>query len=689
MTDFSLKSKALLIRQLNTQYDAFFKDSDLEFINLTAITGREFNTRITAVATDNGDYRDSAIFEYNRVPLSKVIPEPIVFMSTAGILTTEDIVNRLNTYYGLQLDMTDILLESFNPTALTTTIGVYTVKTVSTSLMYTGSLEVYFGQESTIRDWVRSSYQLYQSDGKTFTLSGKSRINGTNFVVGKQGSFLPTASHTGIILGNDSNQTLSSAALSASTTVARFRNGQLLELTGPSYETSYDSANNCLGIVPKLPAVFDTFKDKFQYTGALSQGLMRFSTNLNLAEWFYSFGVTYYVDGTLGADNNDGTSTAPLKTFNAAIDKAPAASTIIIKGTAPIFVQRTIADRTLAIIGEGSTKPILSGNLAITNWSLYSDSTTVYQYLSAGLSISGVFDYSVLDSNGLPKRLTLVDGPASVVTTPGSYCITSSAILLQTSNSRKPDTDVKIVATATGLNITGNSCVYMENIAVNDTDVGIGAESLILNAKPSLWGKGVDVTGTCGAACLNNHGAEVFVQNSKFVNGFTYGTHHSADRQTISLGVQGTFLEVGCTIEKHYGNGTGAKRGSLVTTGVTGIRFQSTYRNIDGYPIEEYGLGTYVAHFESVVSGNQLTDSIRGALYSVGKDTVGSNVYGRSVSFFYGCSSDNGSKLTFASYGSGEIQLYNTPVGAIAQYSKPNPYKFIYTSRQITDYETA
>lgn len=688
MTDFSLKSKALLIRQLNTQYDAFFKDSDLEFINLTAITGGEFNTRITAVATDSGDYRDSAIFEYNRVPLSKVIPEPIVFMSTAGILTTEDIVNRLNSYYGLQLDMTDILRESFNPTALTTTIGVYTVKTVSTSLMYTGSLEVYFGQESTIRDWVRSSYQLYQSDGKTFTLSGKSRINGANFVVGKQGSFLPTASHTGIVLGNDSTQSLTSAALTAETTVARFRSGQLLELTGPSYETSYDNANNCLNSVPKLPAVFDSLKDKFQYTGALSQGLMRFSTDLDLAEWFYPFGVTYYVDGNLGADNNEGTSSAPLKTLNGALDKSPAASTIIVKGTTPLFVRKTIADRTLTIIGEGASKPILTGNLSITNWSLYSDSTTVYQYLSSDLSVAGVLDYGVLDDKGLPKRLTLVDGPSTVVTTPGSYCVTSSAILVQTSNSRKPDSDLKVVATGSGLNVTGNSCVYLENIAINDTDIGVGAESIILNAKPSLWAKGINVTGTCGSACLNNHGAEVFVQNCNFTNGFTYGTHHSADRQTISLGVKGTFLEVGCTIENHFGNGTGAKRGSLVTTGVTGIRFQSTYRNVDGYPIEEYGLDTYVAHFESVVSGNQVTDTIRGALYAIGKDTVGSNVYGRGVSFFYSCSSDNGAKLTFASYGSGEIQLYNTPVGAVAQYSKPNPYKFIYTSRQIADYET-
>ena len=236
MTDFSLKSKALLVRQLNTQYDAFFKESDLDFINLTALTTGNFNTRITAVATDAGDYRDSAVFDYNRVNLNKVLTEPVVFMSTAGIFTAEDIVARLNTLYGLQLDMTDIKQEVFIPTALTTTIGVFTLKTVATSLMYIGTLEVYFGQETTIRDWLRTPYQLYQSDGKTFTLSGKSRVNGENFVVGKQGSFLPTTSNAGIILGNDGSLSLTQSSLQSGNTVARFRAGQLLELTGPVYQ---------------------------------------------------------------------------------------------------------------------------------------------------------------------------------------------------------------------------------------------------------------------------------------------------------------------------------------------------------------------------------------------------------------------------------------------------------------------
>lgn len=686
MTDFSLKSKALLIRQLNEQYDAFFKESDIDFINLSTVATGPFNTKITAVATDSGDYRDSVTFEYNRVQLSRVIPEPIVFMSTAGITTTDDLVNRLNTLYGLALDMSDILSEPFNPTALTTTIGVFTLKTIATSLMYIGTLEVYFGQESTIREWIRSSYQLYQSDGKSFSISGKSLVNGKNFVVGKQGTFTPTTSDMGIVLGNDGTQSLSQSALDAGKTVARFRAGQVLELTGPSFETSYDSSNNCLPIVPKLPAVFDSLKGKFQYTGALNQGLMRFSTDFDLAEWFYPFGVTYYVDSVNGNDANDGSSQNPLKTMNAAIDKIPAATTVFIRGTTPYFIQRTITDRTITFIGESeSSKPILTGNLNVTNWSLYSDSTTVYQYLTSAASVAGVFDYSVVDSNGSPKRLTLVDGPAAVVATPGSYYVSSTAILIQTSNSRKPDSDVAIVMSNTGLNVTGTAVVYLSNLEFRSTDIGVGAETVLLNARPALWLKGVDVKGTFSSACLNNYGAEVFAQNCKFTDGGTYGSYHGSDRQTIPLGVKGTFLEVGCTIENIYGNGSGNKRASLVTAGVTGIRFQSTYRNVDGWPIEEYGANTYVAHFESVVANNQSADAVKGAFYAAGKDTVGSNVYGRSVTMLFGCSSSNGSKMGMVSFGSGEFHLYNTPVGNVAQFSKPNPYKFIYTSSQIKD----
>lgn len=689
MTDFSLKSKALLVRQLNTQYDAFFKESDLDFINLTALTTGNFNTRITAVATDAGDYRDSAVFDYNRVNLNKVLTEPVVFMSTAGIFTAEDIVARLNTLYGLQLDMTDIKQEVFIPTALTTTIGVFTLKTVATSLMYIGTLEVYFGQETTIRDWLRTPYQLYQSDGKTFALSGKSRVNGENFVVGKQGSFSPTTSNTGVILGNDGSLSLTQSSLQSGNTVARFRAGQLLELTGPSYETSYDSANNCLPAVPKLPAVFDPLSAVFPYEGALAQGLMRFSTDFDLSEWYFPYGMVYYVDSDLGEDGNDGSEANPLKTINAAIDKSPIATSIVVKGSKPFFVQRTVNDRKIGIYGTGDSVPTFTGDLGITNWSLYSDSNVVYQYLATGLSIAGVFDYGTLDSNGLPKRLVEVDGPAAVVATVGSYCVTSTAIIVQTSNSRKPDSNVKVVVKNTGLNFTGNSTIYVSNVKVSDTDIGLGAESVAINAKPSLWLKGVEVTGTCSTACLNNYGAEVFSQDCHFSNGGTYGTYHGSDRQTIPLGVQGTFLEVSCVSENHFGSGNGQKRGSLVGPGVIGIRFKSTYRNVDGYPIEEYGLNTFVAHLETIASGNQSTDSIKGALYVVGKDTVGSNVYGRGASYFYSCSYDNGVKSSFQTYGSGEIHLYNTPIGAVAQYSKPNPYRFIYTSRQITDYETA
>ena len=688
MTDFSLKSKALLIRQLNARFDAFFKLDDIDFINLTALATGEYNTQITAYATSGGDYRDSAVFKYNRVNLNRVITEPVVFMSAAGISTTADIITRLNTLYGTAFENTDIVVEDVTITALTTTLGIFTLKAISTSLMYIGSVDIYFGDEAVVRKWVRNSDIQYQSDGKSFSISGKSRLQDTAFIIGKKGTFTPASSDTGLVLGSTGVQTLSSQAIAGSSTVARFRAGKLLELPGPAFETSYDTNNNCLNIVPRLPAPLSAFKEIFPYTGSLSSGLMTFSTTFDLSQWAYPFGVTYYVDSVNGADNATGTSSAPLKSFGMALDKSPAANTIIIKAGSSAFVSRTLTDRNLIVIGENATTSKLVGELTVPSWTLYSDSNTTYQYLYTGAGVAGVFDYSVLDSNGLPKRLTLVDGPASVVSTPGSYHLSSTALLIQTSNGRKPDSDIRIVLTGSGLTINGTSLVHLANLSVENTDVGIVAESVTLAAKPTLTALNVNVKGTFTNGCLNNYGATTYLQNCTFKDGKAYGSYYGYDRQTIQLGVPATFLEVGCVVDSIYAAGSGSCRGSLATAGVTGIRFKSTYRNVSGYPIEEYGAGTYIAHFETIALNNALTNIQTGALYAAGKDTVGSNVYGRSVTYLYSCTSDNGAKVGLMTYGTGEIHLYNTPVGTVAQYNKPNPYKFIYTSDQLADFET-
>lgn len=686
MTDFSLSSKALLIRQMNARYDAFFKLDDIDFINLMVINSDGYNTQITAVATDEGDYRDSAIFRYNRVPLSEVIPEPVIFMSAGGIRTSTDIITRLNANFGLALATDDIIVEDVTIGNITTTIGTYTLKAADTSLMYIDTLSIYFGDESTIRNWLKVGDIQYQSDGSSFVLSGKHRFNGPDFVIGKKGTFSPAVDDAGILLGNDGQFTLTKSAVTPEMGAVRFRGGQLLEILGASGETSYDSGNNCLPVVPRLPSVLKGLLKRFSYSGAINSGLMRFSTAVNLRNWTFPFGVTYYVDSVNGNDGNTGEKDKPFKSLNAALEKSPIADTVYVSGNGG-FVSNKINDRAVSIIGVDSTAT-LNGKLNVPSWSLYSDSTTTYQYLYTGTGIAGVFDYSVLDDNGLPKRLTLQAGPAEVVANPGSYHLSSTALLIQTSNSRKPDSDIRIVLSGSGLTVTGKSRVAISNLTIEDTDVGVIAESVQLDAKPTLIATDMTVVGTFANACLSNYGANVYTQDCTFSNGFLCGTLHDKDRQTIPLGVTAEFLEISATVQNILAGGVSKCRGSIASGGALGIRFQSTYKTINGYPIEEYGTGTNVAHFETLASDNKDPGALTGALYVSGKENVGNNVYGLSGQFLYSCNSDNGSRVGLMSYGSGEIHLYNTPVGQYAQITKPNPYKFIYTSSQITDYES-
>lgn len=680
MTDFSLNSKALVLREINARYGTFIAPADVDLLNLTVLTSGEYNTRITLSATEAGNYRESVTQDYNRVQISEVFTQPIVFMTIGGITTTADIITRINSLYGTGFTNDDIIVENVNPTALNTSIAVFSLKAISTSLMYLGTLDVYFTTAANIRDWVRYPYYEYETDGATIVLSGSSKVVNGKVVVGKKGTFKPTSSHEALTLADDGSFLLKESLANTDKPVLRFRSAQLLEVVGPGGESSFNGTGDLLGTVPKLPEAFNDLMTFFSYTGTMANNWMSFATAFDLNDLFVKYGVTYYVDAVNGNDSALGTAAAPLKTFNAALDKSPKATTLILKSGTAYYSARTLTDRTLGIYTDSTARATLNGLYAQGTWTAYLDTDDCFQTLVNAASIAGVVDRSVLASNGLPQRLKAVSAINLVPTTPGSYYVSPTAIVVNLSNGRKPDSFVDIINKGTGLTVTGASTVMLNNINVENTDLGVVSEATTVASIPTTYLKNCIVARTFAKGAVNNYGSKVFSQACTFYDGYSCGVYHGPDRQTIPLGLAATFLEVGCIITGIYQDGNGNCRGSIAGPGTVGIRFEATYNKIDGVFVEDYGTGTITANFELICTDGYNSDTSKGAYVCAGRTADTSVAYGRSVTLLYSCGIPRTTGFAAFTKANGELYLYNTPVGQVAQTTLPTPYKFIYTS---------
>lgn len=679
MTDYSFDSKTIVLNAINADKGTFILASDVDFISVTKNTTGPYNTSANMVARESGHFRDNVVINYNRVPLSKTFSQPLVFMALGNIATTADLVARINSQYGRNLSVDDVYIEPVSASAINQTISVFTLKASNSSLAYTDSVDVYFSTSAALKEWVRSPNYQFSVDGKTFTFDGTALRTTDALLLGKKGTMVPTNDTVAVAMSPTAAFGLIDAYPASDVVRARLQQGQIVEILGPSGETSYDSLGQLLPAMPVLPPAFDALSNVFLYSGKLVGNHMNFTSDYTVTDFYVPFGTVYYVDNVAGSDSADGlTPATAVKSINAAMVKLPQANVMVLKSGGTYSMTPTINSRQIAfVVSEPGSKATISGGVLNSVWTAAAQTSTYSTPVST--AIAGVVDYAMADANGAPYRLPLAASVNALGTmTGGGYFTDGTKLSVRTSNGRQPDASLIPIKADTGLAITGNSTIYLSDVILKDTAYGLVAESLDASNKPTVYLHNVQLTTTTSLSNMNAFGANVYSENVTAQYGFKGGSFYGGDRQSISLGISSQFIEKNCTFANFMTGAVGSCLGSTAQRGSVGIRFGSVYQNCNGFPIQDFGAGTATANFDPFTQANSVTDVKAGALMASGNDTAGLD--GRCVQLILSSVSSNQSKFTYVTLGNGEQHLYDTPVGPVAQYGKPSPYNFLYSS---------
>lgn len=679
MTDYSPDSKTIVLNAINAAHGSFILPSDVDFLSVTKNTTGPYNTSANMVARESGHYRDSVVVNYNRVPLSKSFSQPLVFMALGNVATTADLVTRINTQYGRNLSVDDVYLEPVVASTINEVISVFTLKAANQSLAYIDGVDVYFSTSAALKEWVRFPNYQFSVDGKTFTFDGTALRTVDTLLLGKKGTMAPTNDTVAVAMSPSAAFGLVDAYPVTDVVRARLQQGQIVEILGPSGETSYDSLGQLLPAMPVLPPAFDALSNVFTFTGEVVNGRMDFSSDYTVSDFYVPFGNVYYVDNLAGSDSADGlTPATAVKSINAALTKVPLANVVVLKSGGTYSMSPSINSRQVAFVtSDPDSSALITGGLITPTWTAAAQTSTYSTPVST--AIISVVDYAVSDSYGSPARLPLAGSQNLLGTmTGGGYFTDGTKLYVRTPNGRQPDAQLVAIKSDTGIQVMGNSTVYMKNILLKDTAYGVVAESVDVTNKPTVYLDNVLVQTTATLSCINAFGANVYSEKVVGLYGFKGGSFYGGDRQSISLGVSSQFIEKDCQFGNFMTGAVGSCIGTTAQRGSIGIRFNTTYVNCNGFLIQDFGVGTATANFNAYASNNSVTDVKGGALVVSGNDTPGLD--GRCTQLILSDASSNQTKFTYVTLGNGEQHLYNTPVGPVAQYGKPSPYNFLYSS---------
>ncbi|QPX76940.1 putative tail fiber protein [Serratia phage vB_SmaM_Yaphecito] len=684
MSNYSQQSKVLLVSVINQDKGTFISPNDVYFIGPTANDHPDYDTKVTMVALEDSPYRDSKVIEYNKVEFSGIFSVPLIFTAAGNILTTSDLIKRINEEYGTQLDDTDIIVEPVTPVLLSSTVAMVTVRAAPNALIIKGQLTVYFSDTASIRKWIRNVSTEYSSDGKTLRISGSNRRVDKKVVIGNAIDYLPATSAMALSLGADGKFNEVMTLPTQSPVKVRFREGSLLEVVGPSDETSYDRNGKLLRISPQLPPIFETIGNLAQIKATFDDNGPDFNPNYSIKVKRARSGVVYYVDSVNGNDlNGQGTEQSPYKSFNAAITRTPLARTIVIKdgssfksGEGP---SAPIEDRSLDIVTSGTNKVTLSGACKVSAWTKSPGQDNVYVATLTD-KVGGVADYIAAGTSGRATQLTAVASISAAATTKGSYYLEEGKVYVHTLDDRAPDNKLVVISANPVISVKGNSQVYLENLIIVDSINGVVVEATSVDKVPNFYAVNCEFKNSAGRG-LSGYGSTVQTEGCKFTANASNATYYDLDRQSPGLGIKSRFSESSNTFEWNGTIDPFMGSTTLAIAGTVGTRCKNVYSNCFGRPILDYGTNTATANYSLTVGQSTINDVLNGALITSGHPDT--SRYGRAMTLVFSSKlTQRDGAFTLASIGNGNIYLYDTPVGKMGQYGLSDPYKFIYTSSQ-------
>ncbi|HHH2569376.1 TPA: phage tail fiber protein [Klebsiella pneumoniae] len=456
-------------------------------------------------------------------------------------------------------------------------------------------------------------------------------------------------------------------------TIAHVKSGSLIELIGSVNKSAFGIAG-CPASIPWVPGELRKIEEQIPiYCALRSDGTLRYWTDYDVAVKKASSGTTYYVDCTNGSDTTgDGTQTKPFQRIKYAIEKTPAARTIMIKGgmeyTRDFTWNVSVVDRELDFIGYDGM-PVLSTVEPAATWTAQG-SAGVYQY--TGSLVLNVVDYANLDSYGHAKVLTSAVSLAACISTPGSSYKTGNTLYIHLFDGRAPDANSRLVLQLTNGRIQDNSKVYLENIKFKDSFRGFQAEVQTAGKKGYLYAKNCIFDLSVTSNAFNSLGVNCIIQGSIAQYGMQDAFNYHADQN--GLGIKPWFIEIGCTGRWSGFDNLPNNNGSTAHDGTVGIRLNGEYYETFGRVVHDVHDGTTTANFGCYAHNSSRSDFIGGACFTAGQ---GSDLTGKAKIYLYGCRHD-GPNASITRDGLSEVWIFDTPIGANAQYTIGNPYSFIH-----------
>lgn len=289
---------------------------------------------------------------------------------------------------------------------------------------------------------------------------------------------------------------------------------------------------------------------------------------------------TYRVNTVTGNDANDGSLGSPLASISEAESRGDADMIILEsgsyfhKGNCPLGLSRPTY-----ILGEGtgSDVPKITSDV---NYQLGTFSNVDSHWEASSVEfVAAVWDWSDIDENGNPQKLTKVNSIVEVDATPNSfYCINTVAVYIHTSDSREPDADIICYGSLSHQTKKDNYTIVFENIQFIGGGVRLWNNSATGGTKVYLKDihsytnftiQGIDliicenVTGNPGEDFLN------------------YDSRNGVISQGVEINVDGS----------NYGVGSTSGQSSTTHNGCRIIRINGVYNDTSGQNIADVNGG--------------------------------------------------------------------------------------------------
>ncbi|UQT03052.1 pectin lyase [Serratia phage vB_SmaS-Totoro] len=682
MVDLTKDSKLVAIDLINEANGTSFTDKTIALsgavVNNFVLNGLNTEVVVSPNAGNNNDI--PVTVHYSRLHLNHLLERPYAALENQNPSRLAGLLPSINAKYRLGLTAADIVDGPYRPDDVATGIKHVQITANAPSYAYIGKTDIYLGEASLVVDWFERPHYQFSRDFGSVTFMGNSYSfgeTGTRFA-GPSQAIVLNSRIKAVSIDTDRQYRAFESYPVNGILVAHFNNGAMKEIVGNRGETSYDENGVLLDIMPTLPSFMSNIHEDVRILKSYANGNITYSTDYDVSVRKAKSGLTYYVDNVAGNDLNDGQSEGKaFKSFNRALMAVPQARIIMVKGTDVRYDANngwtsSVNNRSLDVIGYGTTKPVFSATVNDLTWTQQSES----MWFTDRIRLAAFIDLANSTLAGGAVRMTAAKTLDDCRLNQSTYFIdtVSGRTYVHLFNDRKPDNQVLgIIASNSGRTENGSS-VYIENLKFEYTYRGFHTEITQAKSVGYLYAKNCDFGWSWTDAGFNSWGTNVIVQGCTAQYCQRGGFRYNSDRVTPTMGIKPWVVEINAVVKQCGFDGTGNGIGSSISGNVTIMRIGGNYSECEGNFVQDTGDNTNSLNL-SLTAFKSKWNNPDAAGYTNGMNSVRS-----ALAHYWSCSMDS-SALSIYPKGKGEAYLHNTSVGARPCYQRETPYRFIYTKK--------